>query len=66
MDINKFKIVIMHKKDLTFPRIKNKGLKIDFSGGNISSDGGLIPVRLLDKKLGIISDISNAVKSFDN
>ena len=52
-------------KDLTFPRIKNKELKIDFSGGNISSDGGLIPVHLLDKKLRIISDISNAVKNFD-
>ncbi len=52
-------------KKLTFPRIKNKELKIDFSGGNISSDGGLIPVHLLDKKLGIISDMSRAVKNFD-
>jgi hypothetical protein len=54
-----------NKKNVTFPRIKNKELKINFSGGNISSDGGLIPVHLLDKKLGIISDIFNAVKSFD-
>jgi len=54
-----------NKKDLTFPRIKNKELKIDFSGGNISSDVGLISVHLLDKKLGIISDISNDVKIFD-
>jgi hypothetical protein len=51
-----------NKKDLTFPCIKNKELKIDLAEEISAVIGGLIPVHLLDKKLEIISDTSNAVK----
>jgi hypothetical protein len=30
----------------------NASLKVDFQGSRVTSDGGLIPVRELDKRLG--------------
>lgn len=45
----------------------SKGRKFDvgFSGGHISSDGGLLLLSELDKKLGITAGISKVLKSFD-
>lgn len=52
-------------ENLQLPRLNNKQLSVNFTGGNISSDGGLLPISLLDKKLKITSDISKVLKPFD-
>ena len=51
---------------LELPRLNNRKLDLNFEGGNICSDGGLLPVSILDKKLKITSDISDVLKRFDN
>jgi hypothetical protein len=44
---------------------KGKKFDVNFSGGHISSDGGLLLLSELDKKLGITAGISKILKSFD-
>ena len=51
---------------LQLPRLNGKKLELNFDGGKISSDGGLLVASLLDKKLNITSDISRALSPFDS
>jgi hypothetical protein len=51
----------MDKSDseqLTFTSIKGRQVGVDFAGGQVSSDGGLLLVREVDRKLGLISNIA--------
>ena len=43
-----------------------KGRKINFNGGNISSEGGSFLLSLIDKKLGLTSKIAKKINKFDN
>ena len=36
----------------------NPALKVDFQGSRVTSDGGLILMRELDERLGLISSLS--------
>jgi hypothetical protein len=42
-----------------FSRIKNRKIEINFKGGDISSDGGVLLLREADKRLGITNDLAN-------
>jgi len=52
-------------KKLQQLRLNNKHLELNFNGGNISSDGGLLNIALLDKKLRLTSDIGKELLKYD-
>lgn len=46
------------REQLTFTSIKGRQVGVDFAGGEISSDGGLLLMREVDRKLGLVADIA--------
>lgn len=46
-------------EQLTFTSIKGRQVGADFNGGQVSSDGGLVLVREVDRKLGLIDAIAD-------
>jgi hypothetical protein len=45
-------------QQLTFWDLGRQQVTVDFDGGRIVTDAGLLPVRLLDKELGVLSEIA--------
>jgi len=43
---------------LTFWEMGSQQVTVDFNGGRIVTDAGLLPLRLLDKQLGVVSTIA--------
>jgi hypothetical protein len=43
---------------LTFWNLGSQQLRVDFDGGRIVSDAGLLSVRALEKPLGILADLA--------
>lgn len=52
--------------DGLFQAVKGRNFNIDFNGGNISSDGGILPLAELDKRLHLTSAAASALKPFDS
>ena len=48
-----------------FQRVKSRKISLDFNGGNISSDGGLLLFSQLDRMINLTSDVSKSLKPFD-
>jgi len=46
-------------------RVKGRKVTLDFAGGNISSDGGLLLVSELDRKINLTSEVSKSLLPFD-
>ena len=44
----------------SFGRINNKDVKVSFDGEALSTDGGLILIDKIDKKIGLIEKIASA------
>jgi len=49
-------------QQLTLFPVKNKDVSLSFTGQRISSDGGLLLLRELDNKLGLVESISTCIK----
>ena len=45
-------------QQLTFWEMGTQQVTVDFQGGRVVTDTGLLPIRLLDKELGILSRIA--------
>lgn len=45
-------------EQLTFTSIKGRQVSADFRGGEVSSDGGLLLMREVDRKLGLVANIA--------
>ena len=45
-------------EQLKFTSIKGRQVSADFGGGEVSSDGGLLLMREVDRKLGLVADIA--------
>lgn len=45
-------------EQLTFTSIKGRQVSADFGGGEVSSDGGLLLMREVDRKLGLVAKIA--------
>jgi len=45
-------------EQLTFTSIKGREVRADFGGGEVSSDGGLLLMREVDRKLGLVAAIA--------
>ncbi|WP_341789889.1 transposase [Rickettsia endosymbiont of Polydrusus tereticollis] len=41
-----------------FSKVKNRTIEINFTGGDISSDGGVLLLREADKRLGITEELA--------
>jgi len=46
-------------------RVKGRKIALDFNGGNISSDGGLVLISELDRKINLTSTVSKSLLPFD-
>ena len=46
---------------MVFPYYKHKPLTVNFKGGDISSDGGMLLVRQLDERLGIVDRVVSSL-----
>ena len=42
-------------------RLRRKAVEVDFNGGQLTSDGGLLVLREVDKKLNLIARINQAI-----
>lgn len=49
---------------LVVPALGRKGLTVDFSGGDLSSDAGFIPLALADQQLGLTAAFATAITDF--
>jgi hypothetical protein len=47
-------------------RAKGRKITVDFDGGNISSNGGLLLISELDRKMNLTSEASKSLRPFDN
>jgi Transposase DDE domain group 1 len=45
-------------QQLTFWQMGRQEVVVDFAGGQVVTDPGLLPIRLLDKELGVLSEIA--------
>jgi len=46
------------QQELQLPGIDKRKLSVEFSGGDITSDGGCLLLQLVDKKLGLLERIA--------
>lgn len=49
---------------LEFPAIKRRKIQVAFSGGDISSDGGVLLLRQMDKKLGLLASVDRVMTDY--
>jgi len=47
-----------YPQQLTFWELDRQQVTVDFAGGRVVTDAGLLPLRLLDKQLGVLSTIA--------
>jgi hypothetical protein len=45
-------------EQLTFWDLGTQQVTVDFAGGRVVTDAGLLPIRLLDKELGVLSEVA--------
>ena len=45
------------RKNLSFPALNRRKIEAEFSGGDITSDGGVLLLRQMDKQLGLMESI---------
>ena len=48
-------------KRIEFERLKRRRIEAEFSGGDVSSDGGVLLVRRLDRRLGLLEAVARAL-----
>ena len=47
------------RKNLSFPALNRRKIEAEFSGGDITSDGGVLLLRQMDKQLGLMKSIDH-------
>ena len=45
-------------QQLTFWELGSQQVTVDFAGGRVVTDAGLLPLRLLDKQLGVLRTVA--------
>lgn len=48
-------------KEVSFPGVNSRRIEVDFSGGEVTSDGGGLLLRQADKKINLLSRVAKAV-----
>ena len=49
------------RKSLYFPSLKGKKIELNFNGGDVSSDGGVLLLREIDRKLSLTKEVSTLI-----
>ena len=49
-------------KKIEFARSKGRKIEAEFSGGNITSDGGILLLKMADQKLGLIEKVASVIE----
>jgi len=49
-----------------FPGIRSRKIEVNFSGGNVSSDGGTLLLRQVDRKLGLLRRAAKILARYDS
>ena len=49
-------------KKIEFARSKGRKIEAEFSGGNITSDGGILLLKMADQKLGLIKKVASVIE----
>jgi hypothetical protein len=49
-----------------FPSLKHRKIKVDFNGGNVSSDGGVLLLKQIDRKVNILPRITSIMEKYDS
>ena len=44
-----------------FPPLKRRKIQAEFSGGDITSDGGVLLLRKIDQRLGLLSAVDSVI-----
>jgi len=47
--------------ELEFPPVKRRALQVNFDGGAVSSDGGVVLLREIDRRLGLLNRVAKVV-----
>lgn len=50
---------------ICLPTVKRRNIKLDFDGGNVTSDGGGVLLKLIDKKIGLTDRIAKVLNQYD-
>jgi len=53
-------------QDDCFPNVKTREIEVDFDGGNVSSDGGVLLLRQVDRKIRLLMRASKILDKFDS
>ena len=53
-----FFIAMCSQFPVNFPSVKNRKIQTEFSGGDITSDGGVMLLRSADEKLNLLRDVN--------
>ena len=53
-----FFIAMCSQFPVNFPSVKNRKIQTEFSGGDITSDGGVTLLRSADEKLNLLRDVN--------
>lgn len=49
-----------------FSRVGRRKIKVDFTGGNVSSDGGLLLLKQVDRKIKLLRRMASILKKYDS
>ena len=52
-------------QDDFFPNVKTRKIEVDFDGGNVSSDGGVLLLRQVDRRIRLLLRASKILDKFD-
>jgi hypothetical protein len=50
-----------YQRSLEFPRVKRRRIEVNFDGGDITSDGGVVLLREIDRRLGLTKALDRAI-----
>jgi len=50
------------QESFNFPDVKRRSVEVNFQGGDITSDGGVLLLRQIDKRLGLSEAVSKALR----
>jgi hypothetical protein len=66
-NVNKIRETAMRKntkQTMLFKEISGKKVEVDFNGGDVSSDAGLLFLRETESQIGVINKVANAINVF--
>ena len=49
-----------------FPSLEHRRIKVDFNGGSVSSDGGVLLLKQIDRKIKILPRITSIMEKYDS